>query len=388
MCEACPIIDWANELPTIRSFTASRVGCDMSEFVVWYDRYDSEQKDLVGGKNASLGEMMRAGLPVPPGFALTTDAYGLIWRDRELVDSVNELLRGLDHADFAHNLDVSNKIRHLIESEPVPDEVVDAVGTAYEALCMHCDVNDLPVAVRSSATAEDMPDASFAGQQDTFLWVCGLPSVIEHTRRCWSSLFTDRAIAYRHQRGYMHTVIAMSVAVQKMVDPISSGVAFTLNPTNGDRSQVAIDASWGLGEAVVSGEVTPDNFLVDKVLREIVTRKISTKLVEYRLTGHGVVEKLPIETERQTRPSVTDDDLIAIAMLARRAEKHYGCPQDVEWAIDRHLPTGENVIMLQSRPETVWSQKTVAPVSNVGTDPLTSIVSTLVSPLHQKSTSS
>jgi pyruvate,water dikinase len=325
---------------------------------------------------------------VPPGFALTTDAYGLIWRDRELVDSVNELLRGLDHADFAHNLDVSNKIRHLIESEPVPDEVVDAVGTAYEALCMHCDVNDLPVAVRSSATAEDMPDASFAGQQDTFLWVCGLPSVIEHTRRCWSSLFTDRAIAYRHQRGYMHTVIAMSVAVQKMVDPISSGVAFTLNPTNGDRSQVAIDASWGLGEAVVSGEVTPDNFLVDKVLREIVTRKISTKLVEYRLTGHGVVEKLPIETERQTRPSVTDDDLIAIAMLARRAEKHYGCPQDVEWAIDRHLPTGENVIMLQSRPETVWSQKTVAPVSNVGTDPLTSIVSTLVSPLHQKSTSS
>jgi phosphoenolpyruvate synthase len=388
MCEACPIIDWANELPTIRSFTASRVGCDMNEFVVWYDRYDSAQKDLVGGKNASLGEMMQAGLPVPPGFALTTDAYGLIWRDQQLVDSVNELLRGLDHADFAHNLDVSNKIRHLIESEPMPDEVVDALGTAYQALCTHCGVDDLPVAVRSSATAEDLPDASFAGQQDTFLWVCGLPSVIEHTRRCWSSLFTDRAIAYRHQRGYMHTAIAMSVAVQKMVDPVSSGVAFTLNPTNGDRSQVAIDASWGLGEAVVSGEVTPDNFLVDKVLREIVKREISTKLVEYRLTDHGVVEKLPIETERQTRPSVTDDDLIAIAMLARRAEKHYGCPQDVEWAIDRHLPTGENVIMLQSRPETVWSQKTVAPVANGGTDLLTSIVSTLVSPLHHKSTSS
>jgi len=387
MCEACPIIDWANELPTIRSFTPTRIVSEMSDFVVWYDRYDAAQKHLVGGKNASLGEMMRAGLPVPPGFALTTDAYGMIWRDRDLVDGVNGLLRALDHDDFAHNRDVSTQIRDLIENTPVPDEVVDALDAAYASLCRHCGVDDLPVAVRSSATAEDMPDASFAGQQDTFLWVCGLAAVIENTRRCWSSLFTDRAIAYRHQTGYMHTAIAMSVAVQKMVDPIASGVAFTLNPTNGDRSQVAIDASWGLGEAVVSGEVTPDNFLVDKVLRQIVKREISVKLVEYRLTENGVVDKLPIETDRQTRPSVTDDDLIAISMLARRAEKHYGCAQDVEWAIDRHLPPGENVIMLQSRPETVWSQKAVAPVATGGRDSLSSIVSTLVSPLHHKSTS-
>ena len=132
MCEACPIIDWEHELPTIRSFTTSRVDADVSDLIVWYDKYEPEQKPLVGGKNASLGEMMRAELPVPPGFALTTDAYGMIWRDKELVDSVNELLQGLDHEDFAHNLDVSNKIRHLIESEPVPDEVVDALGTAYE----------------------------------------------------------------------------------------------------------------------------------------------------------------------------------------------------------------------------------------------------------------
>ncbi len=384
MCEACPIIDWANELPTIRSFTTSRVASAMSDFIVWYDRYEPAQKSLVGGKNASLGEMMRAELPVPPGFALTTDAYGLIWRDRELVDRVNELLRGLDHGDYARNLEVSHKIRHLIEGEPVPDEVVDALGTAYASLCAHCGVDDLPVAIRSSATAEDQPDASFAGQQDTFLWVCGLAAVIENTRRCWSSLFTDRAIAYRHQMGYTHTAIAMSVAVQKMVDPIASGVAFTLNPTNGDRSQVAIDASWGLGEAVVSGEVTPDNFLVDKVLREVVKREISTKLVEYRLTDHGVVEKLPIDDDRRDRSSVTDDQLIAIAMLARRAEKHYGCPQDVEWAIDRHLPDGENVVMLQSRPETVWSQKAVVPVAKSGQDAMASIVSTLVSPLHKK----
>lgn len=384
MCEACPIIDWADELPTLRSFTARKVTADMTNFIVWYDRYEHEHKPFVGGKNASLGEMMRAEMPVPPGFALTTDAYEMIWSDKQLVDRVNELLQGLDHDNFAHNLDVSHQIRHLIESEPVPDVVVDALGTAYESLCAHCGVDDLPVAVRSSATAEDLPDASFAGQQDTFLWVCGLASVIEHTRRCWSSLFTDRAIAYRHQMGYLEKSIAMSVAVQKMVDPVASGVAFTLNPTNGDRSQVAIDASWGLGEAVVSGEVTPDNFLVDKVLREVVKREISTKLVEYRLTEHGVVEKLEIEPERQNEPSVTNDDLVAIAMLARRAEKHYGCPQDVEWAIDRHLPTGENVLMLQSRPETVWSQKRSDPISKHGNDPMESIVSTLVSPLHTK----
>lgn len=387
MCEACPVIDWEQALPTIRSFTPRRVTDTMTDFIVWYDRYEPEQRPLVGGKNASLGEMMRAEMPVPPGFALTTDAYGLIWRDRELVGRVNELLRGLDHDDFSHNLEVSHQIRHLIEGEAVPDPVVDALASAYEAICEHCGVDDLPVAVRSSATAEDLPDASFAGQQDTYLWIRGLPSVIDHVRRCWSSLFTDRAIAYRHSMGYLHQSIAMSVAVQKMVDPSASGVAFTLNPSNGDRSQVAIDASWGLGEAVVSGEVTPDNFLVDKVLREVVHREISTKHVEYRLTEHGVVEKVEVEAERQTAASVTDDQLVAVAQLARRAEQHYGCPQDVEWAIDRHLPDGENVVMLQSRPETVWSQKATAPISRTGTDAMASIVSTLVKPLHTDSSS-
>ncbi len=382
MCEACPIIDWERELPTIRSFIPRRVSDTMSDFIVWYDRYEPEQRGLVGGKNASLGEMMRAEMPVPPGFALTTDAYSLIWRDKALVEGVNDLLRSLDHDDLSQNMAISERIRRLIEGEAVPDEVVGELGEAYTTLSEHCGVDDLPVAVRSSATAEDLPDASFAGQQDTFLWVRGLPSLIEHVRRCWSSLFTDRAIAYRHTMGYLHQSIAMSVGVQKMVDPIASGVAFTLNPTNGDRSQVAIDASWGLGEAVVSGEVTPDNFLVDKVLREVVKREISAKLVEYRLTDHGVVEKLPIDDERQSISSVSDADLVAIAQLARRAEKHYGCPQDVEWAIDKHLPEGENVLMLQSRPETVWSQKQTGPLTRGGTDSMASIVSTLVSPLH------
>ncbi len=385
MCEACPIIDWEHELTTVRSFVATRVDSAMTDHIVWFDRYDRDlHKGFVGGKNASLGEMMMAELPVPPGFAVTTNAYESIWRDGDLVDDINGLLRGIDHDDHAANIETSRRIRARMEAVPVPDEVAADITEAYEALCRHCEIDDVAVAVRSSATAEDLPDASFAGQQDTYLWIRSADEVIHHVRRCWSSLFTDRAIAYRHSMGYLHHSIAMSVGVQKMVDPVAAGVAFTLNPTNGDRSQVAIDAAWGLGEAVVSGEVTPDNFLVDKVLREVVKREISDKHVEYRLTPDGVVKKLPVEEERRTQPSVTDEDLVGVAILARKAEKHYGCPQDVEWAIDRHLPAGENVVMLQSRPETVWSQKDVKAISRGNGDPMSSIVSTLLSPLHDK----
>lgn len=385
MCEACPIVDWAEELPRIRSFTTTRVDAVMTDLIVWFDRYDRDShKMVVGGKNSSLGEMMMAELPVPPGFAVTTNAYDQLWTDPSLVSDINELLRSIDHDDLAANRRTSVEIRARIESVPVPDAVGGDIADAYEALGRHCDVADVPVAVRSSATAEDLPDASFAGQQDTFLWIRSIEDVIHHVRRCWSSLFTDRAIAYRHSMGYLHHPIAMSVGVQKMVDPIASGVAFTLNPTNGDRSQVAVDASWGLGEAIVSGEVTPDNFLVDKVLREVVKREISDKHVEYRLADDGTVRKLEVEAGRRKVASVTDEDLIGIAILARRAEKHYGCPQDVEWAIDRHLPAGENVVMLQSRPETVWSQQPVTPIAKSEGDQLSSIVSTLVSPLHKK----
>ena len=388
MCEACPIIDWAQELPTVQSFTARKVDADMTDHIVWFDRYEHEHKPFVGGKNASLGEMMRAELPVPPGFAVTTNAYDKIWSDKSLVDDINGLLRTIDHDDFAANRATSLEIRARIEEAPVPDEVVNDVSEAYDALCRHCEVDDVPVAVRSSATAEDLPDASFAGQQDTYLWIMSAEDVVENVRKCWSSLFTDRAIAYRHSMGYLHQSIAMAVGVQKMVDPIAAGVAFTLNPSNGDRSQVAVDASWGLGEAVVSGEVTPDNFLIDKVLREIVSREISDKHIEYRLNGSGVVEKSEVEEERRTTPSVSDEDLIAIAILARRAEKHYGWPQDVEWAIDRHLPVGENVLMLQSRPETVWSQKPKKPVTRSAETGISSIVSTLLSPIHDKNSES
>lgn len=384
MCKQCPVVDW-DAIATVEAFGGvARIGGVMSDMIVWYDRYDEATKPIVGGKNASLGELMMADLPVPPGFAVTTEAYQRIWRDRALVDAVNAELRSIDHDDVRANQATAARIRALIEAVPMDDEVTKAISDSYQALCEFCDVEDLPVAVRSSATAEDLPDASFAGQQDTYLWIKGVDAVVDHVRQCWSSLFTDRAIAYRHTMGYLHTSISMSVGVQKMVDPIASGVAFTLNPANGDRSQVAIDASWGLGELVVSGEVTPDNFLVDKVIKEIVSRRISPKTHELVLGDDGEVHRVEVDEERVDVPCLSDDDLRNVAALARQAERHYGCPQDVEWAIDRHLPEGYNVVLLQSRPETVWSQKPVTPIAKKS-DPMSSIVSTLISPMHDKS---
>jgi pyruvate, water dikinase len=374
-------------MPTLDSFVRRKVDGTMTDHIYWFDRYEPSHKPFVGGKNASLGEMMMAELPVPPGFAVSITAYHTVWENKQLADDINALLASIDHDAYGANIKVADEIRGRIEEIPVHGQVAEDIAAAYEALCKHCGIDDVPVAVRSSATAEDLPDASFAGQQDTFLWISGVDSVIDHVRKCWSSLFTDRAIAYRHMMNHDHEAISMSVGVQKMVDPRVAGVAFTLNPTNGDRSQVCIDASWGFGEAVVSGEVTPDNFLVDKVLGEVVKRNVSPKLMEYRLEG-GVVEKFEVEPERQTIPCMSDAELVAIAKLARRSEKHYGCPQDVEWAIDRHLPEGENIVMLQSRPETVWSQKPVESIAKGSASGVASIVSTLLSPMHNATSKS
>ena len=355
------------------------------DFIVWFDEYTDADRPRVGGKVASLGEMISAGLPVPPGFGLTADAYGTLRENAQLRSEARSVLAEVDYSRPEELALISKRIRGLIEAEPIRPDIVEAIRSAYHRLCEECGVEDVHVAVRSSATAEDLPDASFAGQQDTFLWVTGADDVIEHVSRCWSSLYSDRAIAYRHETGHDHEVISMSVAIQKMVQPTAAGVAFTLNPVDGDRSQVAIDSAFGFGEAVVSGEVTPDNYLVDKVLLEIVKRTISPKTIEYRLVD-GVVESTEVEPERQTQPSLTDDEIKEVAVMAKRAERHYGTPQDIEWALDPHLPEGENVVLLQSRPETVWSRKPRKKIAS-GRGLLDDIVSTLTSPLHSRENS-
>lgn len=354
--------------------------------VMWFESYWVGLKPKVGGKASSLGEMTGAGLPVPPGFALTTDAYTASRNAADVDSVIARYLHGLNTDDTDMVTERCAKIRQAIATMPMDADVERQLRHAYRELCRRSGTDNVPVAVRSSATSEDSPDASFAGEHDTYLWIRGEDAVVDAVRRCWASLFTDRATCYRVEMGYDHRSVEMSVVVQKMVRPIAAGVAFTLNPSDGDRSTVAIDSAWGFGEGVVSGEVTPDNFLVDKVLFEISKRRLATKEVEFALTDHDSVEKVPLEGDRATAPSLTDAQIKAIARLARRAEKHYGCPQDIEWAVDADLPDGENVVLLQSRPETVWSKRDTAKTpSPTGTsDMMASIVSTLMNPLHTR----
>jgi pyruvate,water dikinase len=350
--------------------------------ILWFENYSPADASVLGGKNASLGTLLAAGLPVPPGFAVSADCYRKALADGGLTGQLDALIAAADPHDPGSVTAAGTRARALIGSLAMSSDLAGAIRAAYAQLCERCGDGDLPVAVRSSATCEDSPDASFAGEHDTYLWVRG-DEVVRHVLRCWASLFTDRGIAYRIERGYGRASVAMSVGVQQMVRPRAAGVAFTLNPLNGDRSQVAIDASWGFGEAVVSGEVTPDNFLVDKVMGAITRRTISAKTLEYRLTDADAVTAVPVEAERQSVPCLSDDEIQAVARLARRAEKHYKCPQDVEWAIEgaQAIDGAQSVLLLQSRPETVWSRKP-RQAATCNADPITSMVHTLLHPSH------
>jgi pyruvate, water dikinase len=355
--------------------------------VVPFGSLATEFHPQVGGKCASLGVMSQAGLPVPPGFAITTRAFAEAGRASGLMPRINELLAGTDITDSAALKDAAAQAREMVTSWRLLDEHQDLLNDMYAELCELSGVSDVPVAVRSSATAEDSPDASFAGEHDTYLWVCGIDAVRQKVRECWASLFTERAIVYRARMGHPHDEVDMAVAVQKMVRPRAAGVAFTLDPSNGDRSGICIDAAWGFGEGVVSGDVTPDNFLVDKVMWTINRRTISPKthahlLTEVKVGEVPAITRVELPEEQAHAPSLTDDEILAIAKLARAAEKHYGFPQDIEWALDDDLPPGEDVVLLQARPETVWSRKR----HTVGAkgDLVASIVDTLVNPLSAR----
>jgi pyruvate,water dikinase len=337
-----------------------------SPYILWFGQCGRDQAARVGGKNAGLGEMVQAGMCVPPGFAITTDAYAEYLRHAGCDRRIERLLAGLEPDDLPALEQASQAIRQMLGEAEIPPAVEHAVHDAYERLASECGVEDLPVAVRSSATAEDLPDASFAGQQDTTLWVRSAPLVMIRTAICWSSLFTPRAIAYRRQMGFAHEAVLISVGIQKMVNARTAGVMFSLNPANGDRSTVAIEASWGLGETVVAGMVTPDNFLVDKISRAIVRRTASPKLLEYVPDPVGRrAEIRAVPPERQTCLCLSDGEVLELADLAIRIERHYGRPMDIEWAIDADLPFPANVMTLQTRPETVWSRQ--APRRVLGT---------------------
>ncbi len=331
------------------------------DLVLWFEKLRKTDIPSVGGKNANLGEMTSAGIPVPPGFAITAYAYKKFIEEANIAAKIYEIIDETitDKNDPAQYEVASKKIRELIESTPMPKEIETAVRNAYEEMNRKLDIKETFVAVRSSATAEDLADASFAGQQETFLNIRGVKGVLQNTVKCWSSLFTPRAIFYRNEKGFAHEKVFISVGVQKMVNSRAAGVIFTLNPVTGDTSQIVIEGNYGLGEAVVSGSVTPDDFVVDKASMKITERRLAKKTVQYirdLKTGHTVHEEVP--EEKQQLPCVTDEEVIRLAELAKRIEKHYGKPQDIEWAIDRDIASApQNTFIVQSRPETVWSMK-------------------------------
>ena len=338
----------------------------ISPYIQFFDDQRSGDIAFLGGKCASLVALTAAEMPVPPGFAVTTTAFDEFIDGAGLAAPIEQLLADVD-AEAVSDVDrVSAQIRDWLCSHPMPGRIRDDFAVAYDQLQARF-ARPVPVAVRSSATAEDLPDASFAGQQDTYLWLTDLDSVDEHVRRCWASLYTSRAITYRLKNHIPNEGLSMSVAVQKMVNARVAGVAMTLDPTTGDRSMIAIDASWGVGESVVSGIVTPDNIKVDKVMLTEVERIIGDKHLE--LVPDTDAGSL---VEREVAPTLRDvcclshSEIQAIARIAKLAERHFGRPQDIEWALDADLPDGENLMLLQSRPETVWSTRSETISSNTG----------------------
>jgi len=324
--------------------------------ILWFDEIGMEDVPRVGGKSASLGEMTRrTGVPVPYGFATTAEAYRYFIKWNRLEEKISEILTQLKDPNDTQTLQkVGKTIREVITNSQMPPDLESAIKEAYKELGNKINEPEPFVAVRSSATAEDLPDASFAGQQETYLNVKGAEEVVEKVKECFASLFTDRAIFYRIQKGFDHMAVALSAAVQLMVFSKASGVMFTLNVANGDRSVVLIEASWGLGEYVVQGKVTPDEYLVRKSDLEIVSKNVPTKTVMLvRLPGGGTVEK-EVPSELKDRQVLTDNQIKELAKYAIEIEKHYQKPMDIEWALDER---DNKLYILQARPETVWALK-------------------------------
>jgi pyruvate,water dikinase len=328
------------------------------DLILDFSQLNKNSLPMVGGKNASLGEMIKAGIRVPPGFAVTTRSYSVFTERARINGPIYRLLAEFNPKDITALNQAAAAVQDLIKTAAIPDEVQQAIRSNYTRLCAKCEVEMVPVAVRSSATAEDLPTASFAGQQDTYLWVLGADQVVENVRKCWASLFTPRAISYRVKNHFPHEKVLISVGVQKMVNSRAAGVMFTINPTNGDPSKVLIEGSWGLGETVVSGSVNPDKFVVDKVMLEINERTVSTKHIECVFDfDTGKVVNADVDSAMQCTCCLADQEVKALVRAAKKIEAHYGCPMDIEWAIDKDFSFPENIFIVQARPETVWSQR-------------------------------
>ena len=333
------------------------------QFVGWFAELGMADRPQVGGKGGSLGELERAGIAVPPGFVVKTAAFEQFLAAQESVAPIRNRVAAVDVDDLAQVTALSRDLRARIDAAPLPSAIAAAIERAYRQLNAG---HQAAVAVRSSATTEDAADASFAGLQDTFLWVRNLEQTLDKVRSCWGSLYSVESIIYRRRHAFAETDVAMAVVVQTMVDARTAGVMFTRSPLTGDRSVMAIEGSWGLGSAVVGGEVTPDRWVIGKITGEISVREISDKHIRHAPLEAGGIATVEVPPEQRQIACMSDDELQTLRTIGRKVERHYGRPQDIEWAVDRHSGA---LLLLQSRPETVWSTQEAAPVGRAAADP-------------------
>ena len=326
------------------------------QFLLWFEQLERKDVDIVGGKSSSLGEMTaKTDVPVPYGFATTAYAYRYFIKESGLEEKMRSILSELTDVENSALLrDVSARLRDAIMAEKMPQDLQDAIGAAYVELGKRVGEENPYVAVRSSATAEDLPDASFAGQQDTYLNVQGAETIIAKVKECYASCFTDRAVYYREKKGFDHIEVALSAVVQMMVFSKTSGVMFTVNVATGDDNNILIEAAFGLGEYVVQGTVTPDNYTISKHDHKIIDRCVNEQdIVLVRKKG-GDCEEVQVPEELRKVQTLTDEQILELADYAKKIEKHYGCYMDMEWGVDERT---NKIWILQARPETVWSRR-------------------------------
>ena len=322
-------------------------------YVVKFEDLSKSDIGIAGGKGANLGELTQAGIPVPPGFVVTAQAYEKFMDEAGINDKVMSILDEIDINDTKALQAAAEEIKKIIIEAPIPDDLVMFIREYYNQLCQRVDEDDTDVAIRSSATAEDLPEASFAGQQDTFLHVSGDDEVIEYIRKCWASLFEARAIFYREENNFEHSKVYIAVVVQKMANADKAGVMFTVNPSTGEEIAL-IEGSWGLGESVVSGDVTPDNYQVDKKNNEIINVTVSDKKVMYTNDENGTSVKVDVPEELRNERVLSDEELVELTEMGKRVQAHYGEPMDTEWAFEKDM-----LFLLQARPITTLGDEKV-----------------------------
>ncbi|AUI71190.1 phosphoenolpyruvate synthase [Companilactobacillus alimentarius] len=324
--------------------------------VLWFEDLHRKDVNLVGGKSSSLGEMTSSmNIPVPYGFATTARAYRYFMSQTGLNDKVNELLESIkdyENSDELHK--ACEKIRNLIVDAKMPDDLAEDIKKGYTDLSEKMGQKDPFVAIRSSATAEDLPNASFAGQQESYLNIKGKDDVVNRVQQCYSSLFTDRATYYRHKQHFPHEKVALSAAVQMMVFSKASGIMFSVDVTNGDASKIVIDSIYGLGEYIVLGKVTPNHFVVDKQSMKIVEKNVVKQTIQLVRDPIEGTKEEAVPEELQDKQVLTDKQVIELAGYAKEIERHYGCYMDMEYALDKST---DKLWLVQARPETVWSQR-------------------------------